>query len=216
LLKLEKVTKVFQGSVLALREVSFELQKGELAFLMGPGRVGKTTLLRLIAAEAKPTQGEIVFDGLSSRDQGAKRIALWRRKLGLVSDHPRLVDDMSVFDNVALGLRVSGEREGRIKRRMPGVLEQVGLLAKSRALASHLSSGEQQKVAVARALVKNPVLLLADEPTSGLDESDAQEIMDLLKKVNICGTTMLMTCRESVPGGLNPNRVIRIERPGVM
>jgi cell division transport system ATP-binding protein len=196
LLKLEKVTKVFQGSVLALREVSFELQKGELAFLMGPGRVGKTTLLRLIAAEAKPTQGEIVFDGLSSRDQGAKRIALWRRKLGLVSDHPRLVDDMSVFDNVALGLRVSGEREGRIKRRMPEVLEQVGLLAKSRALASHLSSGEQQKVAVARALVKNPVLLLADEPTSGLDESDAQEIMDLLKKVNICGTTMLMTCRE--------------------
>ncbi len=216
MLKLEKVTKVFQGSVLALREVSFELQKGELAFLMGPGRVGKTTLLRLIAAEAKPTQGEIVFDGLSSRDQGAKRIALWRRKLGLVSDHPRLVDDMSVFDNVALGLRVSGEREGRIKRRMPEVLEQVGLLAKSRALASHLSSGEQQKVAVARALVKNPVLLLADEPTSGLDESDAQEIMDLLKKVNICGTTMLMTCRESVPGGLNPNRVIRIERPGVM
>jgi cell division transport system ATP-binding protein len=216
LLKLEKVTKVFQGSVLALREVSFELQKGELAFLMGPGRVGKTTLLRLIAAEAKPTQGEIVFDGLSSRDQVAKRIALWRRKLGLVSDHPRLVDDMSVFDNVALGLRVSGEREGRIKRRMPEVLEQVGLLAKSRALASHLSSGEQQKVAVARALVKNPVLLLADEPTSGLDESDAQEIMDLLKKVNICGTTMLMTCRESVPGGLNPNRVIRIERPGVM
>jgi len=215
-LRLDKVTKVFQGNILALGQVSFELQKGELAFLVGAGRSGKTTLLRLIAAEVEPTQGEIVFDGLSSRDQRAKEAALWRRKQGLVFDHPRLVNDMSVFDNVALGLRVSGERESRIKRKVPQVLEQVGLLAKSRALASHLSSGEQQKAAVARALVKNPVLLLADEPTSGLDEGDAQEIMDLLKKVNICGTTMLMTCGESVPGGLNPSRVIRIEKPGVM
>jgi cell division transport system ATP-binding protein len=215
LLRLEKVTKVLQGNVLALKQVSFELQKGELAFLVGPGQVGKTTLLRLIAAEMEPTQGEIIFDGLSSRDRGAKKDALWRRKQGLVFDHPRLVDDMSVFDNVALGLRISGERESRIKRRVPQVLEQVGLLAKSRALSFHLSSGERQKVAIARAIVKNPILLLADEPTSDLDESDAQEIMDLLNEVNICGTTMLMTWRESVPGGLNPGRVIRIEKPGV-
>jgi cell division transport system ATP-binding protein len=117
---------------------------------------------------------------------------------------------------VALGLRISGERESRIKRRVPQVLEQVGLLAKSRALSFQLSSGERQKVAVARALVKNPVLLLADEPTSDMDESDAQEIMELLKKVNICGITMLMTRREPIPGGLNAGRVIRIEKPGIM
>jgi cell division transport system ATP-binding protein len=216
LLRLEKVTKVFQGSVLALREVSFELQKGELAFLVGPGRVGKTTLLRLIAAEAKPTQGEIVFDGLSSLDRRVKMIALWRRKLGLVFDHPRLVGDMSVFDNVALGLRVSGEKESRVRRRVRQTLEQVGLGAKSRALPLHLSSGERQRVAVARAIVKNPILLLADEPAAGMDASDKQEILDLLRRLNICGTTMLMTRRESTGGGLIPGRVIRIEKAGVV
>jgi cell division transport system ATP-binding protein len=215
LLKLEKVTKVFPGNVLAVAEVSFELQKGELVFLVGSGQVGKTTLLRLIAAEAIPTRGEIIFDGLSSLDRRANRTTLWRRKLGLVLDHPRLVEEMSVFDNVALALRVSGQKESRVKPRVRRVLKQVGLGAKSRALPRYLSSGERRKVGVARAIVKNPILLLADEPAAGLDENEAQEIMDLLRRANICGTTMLITRREPTPGGLNPGRMIRIEKAGM-
>ena len=212
MLKLEKVTKVFQGNVVALDQVSFDVKKGELVRLVGPNRAGKTTLLRLIAAEAKPSRGEIIFDGMSSRDMGTKEISLWRRKLGLISDHSGLVDDMSVFDNVALGLRVLGEKERKVKRKVREVLEQVGLGSNSRTLPAHLSSAERQTAVIARAIVKNPILLLADEPAAGLDESNAREIMDLLRRMSVFGTTVLLTPRESPADGGKPGRVIRIEK----
>jgi cell division transport system ATP-binding protein len=211
-LKLEKVFKVFPEKTVALREVSFGLEKGEFVCLLGPNNAGKTTLLRLIAAQEKPTRGEIFFDGLSSTDIKQKQICHWRQKLGLICDEPQLVDDMSVFDNIALGLRILGEKEKQVRLRARKALDCVGLSNKSRAWAGCLSSAERQKTVIARAIVRDPILLLADEPTAGLDQESAGEIMMLLRKMNLFGTSVLLTSRELPPGTENPIRVIKMEK----
>ncbi len=215
MLKLQKVTKVLPGNVVALKEMSFSLERGEFVYLFGPNGVGKTTLLRLIAAQDRPTQGEIVFDGLSSRDAGPGQTPLWRRKLGLVPDHPGLVDEISVFDNVALSLRVQGEKERKVKRQVEDTLDAVGLFRKRGASPAHLSSAEKQKVAIARAMVRHPFLLLADEPTSSLDEESARQITELIKEVSLFGTAVLLASRGQPPHDGGPGRVIRMDQGNI-
>lgn len=216
MLKLEKVTKIFLTESVALEEVSFHLEKGEFVHLLGPNRVGKTALLRLIAAQDRPTQGEIIFDGLSSRDMEQKQIPLWRRKLGLILEDPGLVSEMNVFDNVALSLRILGEKEKKIKRKVRGALDAVGLLTKSRTSPVCLSSAEKQKTSIARAIVRNPLLLLADEPTANLDEDGAQEITDLLGRVNLFGTAVLLASTGKRTGKVGPGRVLKIDKGKVL
>jgi cell division transport system ATP-binding protein len=195
LLKLHQVTKVFDGNVVALDDVSFRMVKGEFLLLAGPNRAGKTTLLRLIASEVRPTRGAILFDGYDSRTMKRKEIPFLRRKMGRIFPDFRLIDDLNVFDNVALSLRILGRRERRIKRRVPELLEMVGIPGASRRFPPFLSSAEKQKAAIARALAGDPLLLLADEPAMNLDEESADEILTLLREINLLGTAVLLATR---------------------
>ena len=195
LLELHLVTKVFDGKVVALNGISFRMAKGEFLILAGPNKAGKTTLLGLIASEERPTEGAILFDRFDSRIMKRKEIPLLRRKMGRIFPDFRLMDHLNVFDNVALPLRILNKKEKLIKRRVPEVLERVGMLGASRRLPPSLSSAEKQKAAIARALAGDPLLLLADEPTTNLDEESADEIMTLLREVNLLGTAVLMAVR---------------------
>jgi cell division transport system ATP-binding protein len=195
LLELHQVTKVFDGKVVALNGISFQMAKGEFLILAGPNKAGKTTLLRLIASEDRPTEGAILFDRFDSRTIRRKEIPLLRRKMGRIFPDFRLMDHLNVFDNVALSLRILNKKEKLIKRRVPEVLGKVGMLGASRRFPPSLSSAEKQKVAIARALAGDPLLLLADEPTMNLDEESADEIMTLLREVSLLGTAVLMAAR---------------------
>lgn len=216
MLKLNKVTKLFGEETVALENVSFHLSKGEFLSLVGPNQSGKTTLLKLIAAQERPTEGEIVFDQFSTREMKGKQIALMRRKLGLISRDFKLTDEASVFDNVALGLRILGKREKEIKPRVNQALDSVGLFAKSKTSPAQLSSAEQQKVAVVRAMVRHPLLLLADEPFLNMDEASAYEILKLLKRVNLLGTAVILASRKTLPNTLIRTRVMRMEKGRIL
>lgn len=197
LLELHQVTKVFDGKVVALNGISFQMAKGEFLILAGPNKAGKTTLLGLIASEDRPTEGAILFDRFDSRTMKRKETPLLRRKMGRIFSDFRLIDHLNVFDNVALSLRILNKKEKLIKSRVPEVLERVGMLGASRRFPPSLSSAEKQKAAIARALAGDPLLLLADEPTTNLDEESADEIMILLKEVNLLGTAVLMAARHA-------------------
>lgn len=211
LLRLKEVTKIFDNNLLVLDKISFQMGKGEFVFLVGPNGAGKTTLLELIAGEKKPTEGMIEFDGFDSRKVKPKKISLLRKKMGRIFQDFRLIKDMDVFDNVALSLRILGIKEKRIKNRVYQVLDQVGLLRMSRFHPDELSSGEKQKAAIARAMVKDPLLLLADEPTLNLDEDSTNEIMKLLKDINLFGTAVLIATHNSRSFDGNEAKIIRIE-----
>ncbi len=212
LLKLHQVTKVFDGDVVALDGISFQMVRGEFLLLVGPNQAGKTTLLRLIASEERPTQGDIFFNGFGSRTLKRKEIPFLRRKMGRIFPDFRLIDDLNVFDNVALPLRILGKRERKIKRRVPEVLEMVGIPGARRRFPSCLSSAEKQKAAIARALAGDPLLLLADEPTMNLDKDSADEILTLLKEINLLGTAVLLATRHfRLWDGILP-RMLRLEK----
>jgi cell division transport system ATP-binding protein len=210
LLRLDGISKVFDGHNVALKNVSFCLKRGDFVFLVGSNRSGKSTLLRLITAEYAPTEGEIVFDGVCGRNLKRKQMQLWRRKLGLIFDDAPILNEMDVFDNVALSLRILGMSERKIKPQVRRALQMVGLSTKSRTSPVHLSSAERQKTAFARAMVRNPILLLADEPMSNLDEESTWEMMELLRRINLFGTAVLVTCRMLPENHQSLGRVIRM------
>lgn len=212
LLTVQRVSKIFDGNVAALQEVSFQMARGEFLLLVGPNRAGKTTLLRLIAWEEKPTQGVILFGEFDSRTMNRKGISLLRRKVGRIFPDFGLIDDLTVFDNVALPLRILGRRERRVRRRVPELLEMVGIPGSGRRLPPGLSSAEMQKAAIARALAGDPLLLLADEPTLNLDEESADEILALLREVNLLGTAVLLATRHFRPGNDILPRMLRLKR----
>jgi cell division transport system ATP-binding protein len=211
LLKLKEVSKIFDDNLVVLDRISFQIGKGELVFLVGPNGAGKTTLLELIAGEKKPTEGVIQFDGFDSRKVKPKQIPSLRKKMGRIFQDFKLIKEMNVFDNVALSLRILGIKEKRIKNKVYQTLDQVGLLRMSRFHPDELSSGEKQKTAIARAMVKDPLLLLADEPTLNLDEDSTNEIMKLLKEVSLLGTAVLIATHSSRSFEGNVAKIIRIE-----
>lgn len=212
MLKLKDVTKVFEGNLLALDRISLRMERGEFCLLIGPNKAGKTTLLKLIALEERPTGGEITFDGFNSKTIKKKEIPLLRRKMGRIFPDFRLINDWDVFDNVALSLRILGAKENKIKNKVHQVLEMVGLSGKDRFSPGDLSSGEKQRVAIARAIAGNPVLLLADEPTLNLDEENRNEILDLVKKINLLGTAVLLASHDFHLCEDNLTKIIRIEK----
>jgi len=212
LIKLQEVTKIFDKNLLALDKISFQMEKGDFFFLVGPNKAGKTTLLKLISLEERLTQGEIVFDEHNSQIIKKNEIPLLRRKMGRIFYDFRLINDMSVFDNVALGLRILGKKESRIKHKVQQVLAMVGLSGKEKILPHHLSAGEKQKVSIARAIAKDPLLLLADEPTLNLDEESADEILRLLKQINLLGTAVLFATHDVRLGAGNSAKILRLEK----
>jgi len=210
MIKFHHAYKTFHNGTQALRDVSFEIEKGEFVFLTGPSGAGKTTLFKLIAAFDRPTSGSVEVAGRSIASLNANQIPFLRRRIGVVYQDFRLLKDRSVFDNVALPLVVRGDSDASVTRRVQEMLDQVGLLFKADRLPSQLSGGEQQRVAIARALIHHPGVLIADEPTGNLDPDLSRDILALLERVNAQGTTVFVATHDLELVKSKPARNIRI------
>lgn len=179
-----------------LHDINLEVSKGEFVFLVGPSGAGKSTLLRLIYMEEFPTQGQVEVNGYSSVTIKRRQIPYLRRRIGVIFQDFKLLADRNVFENVAFALQVTGVGRGEIKRRVFQTLIQVGMSHRRYAMPYELSGGEWQRVSIARALVHDPVVLLADEPTGNLDREATVEVMDLLGRINSRGTAILMATHD--------------------
>ena len=180
----------------ALRGVSLQIEDGEFVFLVGPSGSGKSTIIKLITGELRPTSGSVHVNGYSLERIRKREIPYLRRTVGVVFQDFRLIETMTVFENVAFAMRAIGAGDKEIKERVPYILELVGLENKSRRHPNELSGGEQQRLAIARALVNNPSTIIADEPTGNLDPARSLEIMNLLQEINNLGTTLLVVTHE--------------------
>ncbi len=192
MLRLYNVSKVYQNNVKALDNVNLHVRKGDFLFLVGPSGAGKTTLARLIFREELPTRGQIIFNGKNVIRMRAGEVPFHRRKIGMVFQDFRLLPLKNVYENISFALEVTGAPPREIKRRVPEVLKLVGLEGKAKMFPHQLSGGEQQRVCVARALVNNPLLLIADEPTGNLDPDTSWDLMKLFQRINEQGTTIIM------------------------
>ena len=186
------VTKNYSEDTQALRGISMQIEDGEFAFLVGPSGSGKSTIIKLITGELKPTSGTVHVNGYSLERIRKREIPYLRRTVGVVFQDFRLIKNKTVYDNVAFAMRAIGAREKEIRERVPYILELVGLEDKHHRHPKEMSGGEQQRLAIARALVNNPSTIIADEPTGNLDPAMSLEIMSLLQEINNLGTTMLV------------------------
>ena len=196
MIRFTDVTKEYARTGIALNDVSLHVAKGEFVFLTGPSGSGKSTILKLIYMEEMPTAGEVRVSGLSTASLRRGDVAKLRRKLGIVFQDFRLLEDRTVEANVGFALEVTGAPRGTIPTRVSRLLTQVGLASKSASLPRELSGGEQQRVAIARALVNEPYVLIADEPTGNLDERATRGIFQLLREINAKGTAVLMATHD--------------------
>jgi len=195
-IRFHNVFKSFPNGALALKDVTFHVSKGEFVFLTGHSGAGKSTIMKLLFAEQRPTQGDVRVSGFAVSSIGSRDIPRLRRRLGVVFQDFRLLDDRTAAENVAFALEVTGARHDTIPARVMRVLTQVGLAAKARAHPRELSGGEQQRVAIARALVNDPAILLADEPTGNLDERATRGVFQLLREINAMGTVVVMATHD--------------------
>jgi cell division transport system ATP-binding protein len=191
-IRLSNVSKIYPNGVSALKDVSFHIPKGQFVFLTGHSGAGKSSILRLIIAEEKPSHGDVRVSGFPINKLSKKDVPRLRRKLGIVFQDFRLLEYRNVEENVGFALEVTGTRPDQIPSRVIRVLTQVGLASKARVYPKELSGGEQQRVALARALVNDPAILIADEPTGNLDERATRSIFQLLKEINAGGTVVVM------------------------
>ncbi len=196
MIRLTKVFKAYPKGTLALKDVSFHVGKGEFLFLTGHSGAGKSTVLRLIYNDEIPTSGEVQVSGFATARMKRHDIPKLRRRLGIVFQNFRLLEDRTAEDNVAFALEVTGARRSVIGPKVMRVLTQVGLAAKAQALPRELSGGEQQRVAIARALVNDPLVLLADEPTGNLDERATRSVVQLMRDINASGTAVVMATHD--------------------
>jgi cell division transport system ATP-binding protein len=218
----EDVTKVYEPDVVALKDVTFGIDKGEFVFIVGASGSGKSTLIRLLLKELEPTVGRIIVGGRDLSRLGGSKVPLLRRNIGCVFQDFKLLPSRSAADNVAYALKVQGESRASIRRKVPEVMNMVGLAHKMGSFPDELSGGEQQRVSIARAVVNHPPLLVCDEPTGNLDPDTSVGIMQLLYRINRAGTTILMVThdREMVDKmrkrviALDAGRVARDERRG--
>lgn len=197
MISLDHVTKQYKASARpALDNVNLKVDKGEFVFLIGPSGSGKSTFMRLLLAEESPTSGEIQVSKFAVNKLSGRHIPKLRQVIGCVFQDFRLLQQKTVFENVAFALEVIGKQSDVIKKVVPEVLDMVGLSGKANRMPGELSGGEQQRVAIARAFVNRPLVLLADEPTGNLDPETSREIMDLLDRINRTGTTVLMATHD--------------------
>ncbi len=212
MIRFTHVTKQYPKGGPALDDVSFHVNRGEFVFLTGPSGAGKSTILKLVYLEERPTDGEVRIGGQSSVLMTANKVPELRRRLGVVFQDFRLLDDRTAEQNVAFALEVIGTPARQIGPKVARVLTQVGLAAKATALPHELSGGEQQRVAIARALVNDPLVLLADEPTGNLDERATRGIFQLLRDINATGTAVLMATHDLDLVRANPYRTLELNR----
>ena len=195
MIELQDVHKTYDTGTIALNGISMKIDDGEFVFLVGPSGSGKSTIIKILTAELRPTSGSALVNGFAVEKLRSRAVPYLRRTLGVIFQDFRL-SDKSVYENVAFAMRVIGAPEKEIQKRVPYVLELVGLETKGRRLPNELSGGEQQRVAIARALVNNPSVIIADEPTGNLDPARSLEIMMLLEQINALGTTVLVVTHE--------------------
>ena len=211
MIELNNVVKTYDPGVKALNGISLKIDDGEFVFLVGPSGSGKSTIIKLLTAELEPTAGSVLVNGFVLEKIRPRAIPYLRRTLGVIFQDFRLIETKTDYDNVAFAMRVISAGEGAIKKRVPYVLDLVGLENKGRRLPHELSGGEQQRVAIARALVNNPSVIIADEPTGNLDPSRSLEIMMLLEQINALGTTVMVVTHEKELVNRFTKRVVAID-----
>lgn len=196
MIEFSHVYKTYPGPIHALKNIELKIGKGEFVFLTGPSGAGKTTLFKMISAFDKPTSGEVKVADFALNKIGENQIPFFRRRIGVVFQDFKLLKDRTIFENVALPLQVRGEKSANTQRRVYEVLEQVGLAHKHDQFPDFISGGEQQRTAIARALIHQPGVLIADEPTGNLDPRLSEDIMDLLERVCSAGTTVFVATHD--------------------
>ncbi len=214
---MENVSMVYKSSgTQAAKNLSMDIEEGEFVFLVGPSGSGKTTIIKLLTGEVEADEGEIVVNGFDLRTIKRRHLPKLRRTLGVIFQDFRLVEDKTVYENVAFAMHVIGASKKQVRERVPYVLKLVGLEGRERRLPQELSGGEQQRVAVARALVNSPRMIIADEPTGNLDPARSLELMLLMQKINELGTTLLVVTHEKELVNAFSKRVISIEAGSVV
>ncbi len=212
MIRFENVSKTYKNGTPALRNVTLDIEKGEFVFLVGASGSGKTTFLRLLLREEAPDAGRILEAGRDIGELPKWRVPYLRRNIGCVFQDFRLLPNKSVFENVAFALEVIGRPRSTVESQVPQILELVGLADKAKNLPAELSGGEQQRVAVARAFVNRPLILLADEPTGNLDPANSESIMALLERINRTGTTVVMATHDKALVDRMRRRVVELDR----
>jgi len=210
LIELNDVSMTYTKGHEALKNIDFKIGDGEFVFLVGSSGAGKSSIIKLLMKDEVPSKGTVFVDGVNVAEIPHKKVAEFRRKVGVVFQDFKLLPDKTVFENVAYALEITEKPAKQIRREVPKILSLVGLSKKYRSYPKELSGGEQQRVAIARALVNQPSILIADEPTGNLDPSTSFEIMDLLNDVNIMGTTVIVSTHEMNLVNQMKKRVIEI------
>ena len=211
MIRLIDVQKEYDNGTKALKGVNVRIDDGEFVFLVGPSGSGKSTLLKLITAEIAPTDGRVMVNGFNLNNITPRQVPQMRRTLGVIFQDFRLIEKKTVYDNLSFAMRAIGASNRELRRRIPYVLQLVGLDQKGDRYPGQLSGGEQQRVAIARALVNNPSMIIADEPTGNLDPQRSLEIMMLLERINELGTTVLVVTHERALVNRFAKRVVAIE-----
>ncbi len=211
MIKFEEVNKEYENGVVALSDINLEIEQGEFVFLVGPSGAGKSTLMKLILKEENPTSGQIYLNYKNITSAPNRSIPYIRRSMGVVFQDFRLLENKTVFENVAFAMEIIGESPNKIQRNVPGALKLVGLEDKIHCYPNELSGGEHQRVAIARAIINNPSVLIADEPTGNLDPDTSWTIMELLDVISKTGTTILMATHAKNIVDKMKKRVVTIE-----
>ena len=196
MIRMKEAEKTYENGTKAVRGISFQIDDGEFVFLVGPSGSGKSTIIKMLTGEIVPTGGRVMVNGFSMSRIAERQIPLMRRTIGVIFQDFRLIGTKTVYENLALAMRAVGAAPREIRGRIPYVLNLVGLRGKENSFPDELSGGEQQRVAVARALVNNPSTIVADEPTGNLDPAKSLEIMTLLERINALGTTVIVVTHE--------------------
>ncbi|MCI5625729.1 MAG: cell division ATP-binding protein FtsE [Clostridiales bacterium] len=216
MVRLIDVQKEYDNGTKALKGVNLRIDDGEFVFLVGPSGSGKSTVIKLITAEIAPTEGRLMVNGYNLNNIRPRQVPYMRRTLGIIFQDFRLIEKKTVYDNLAFAMKAVGASNRELRRRIPYVLELVGLEKKEKNYPGELSGGEQQRVAIARALVNNPSMIIADEPTGNLDPQRSLEIMMLLERINELGTTVLVVTHEKNLVNRFEKRVVAIENGRVI
>ncbi len=211
MLEMINVTKTYPGGSVALQDINVRIEQGEFVFVVGPSGAGKSTFFKMLFREVLPSSGKVIVNGHDLVKMTDNEIPYFRRQLGIVFQDYRLLPDRTVYDNVAFAMQVIETPYRKIKRRVNDVLDLVGLRKRAHAYPTELSGGEQQRIAIARAIVNDPILLIADEPTGNLDPETSWEIMDIFREVNKSGTTIVMATHDREIVDQMEKRVIAIE-----
>ena len=207
----DKVSKSYQNKNISIHDIDLKIEKGEFVTIIGPSGAGKTTLLKLLLIEEKPSSGSIYFNGVNIHNLRKSYIPHYRQRIGVIFQDYKLLENKTVYENVAFAMEMIGKSDTEIKADVPHALELVGLEEKGFSFPYQLSGGEQQRLAIARAIINQPDVLIADEPTGSLDPNGSQEILTILKKINEFGTTVVLATHDRDIVNTLHRRIIKIE-----